>query len=422
MRILLLASLFLFDIPEIRGQDEYFVLKGELKNSRTKEEVPWASLFIKGTSLGVPSNQRGVFEFSIDTQYAGDSLVISALGYQRISFLIQDLKKNEYSILKLNEKTYQLNEVTVESPDPSGIVRLAMDKWVTNFQTSEYEFESFYRTTQKENGKYARLWECAMRGFDKGGDSDKQGPVDIEYLQIRKSDDYRDSRTRWLFAFFKPQFIFGGENHTRNYRAFVKKLEDSSYEYELDSILYLDNTAVYIINAMVKESVKEFLFDVKFYIRADDNTFVQMDFDGKRKIRYVKPSGIPGKLKLGMTEYKSTYVFKEIDHRMYMYYLNVYAAFNWSDESGGVIYDEENSEAIVQNIQTISKTEKSTVNRNFPKHAYGAPHSSYNGVFWKKYEMVRQIPYGKGVIDDLQRETPLEQQFIKNGPVTVKNK
>ncbi len=415
MKILLFTTFFiLFNALNLYSQDG-FRFKGELRNSKTKEEIPWASLFIKGTSLGVPSNQRGEFEFLIDNQYKNDSLVISALGYQRISILINDLK-NEYAVLRLEEKAYQLNEVTIESPDLSRIVTTAMGKWIDNFMNSEYEFESFYRTTQMENGKYARLWECALKGFDKGDYSDKQSRVDIEYLQIRKSDDYRDGRTRWLYAFFKPQFIFTGENHTRNRKVFVRNIEKSVYDYELDSILYLNNVAVYIINAQVKSEVKEFLFDVRFYIRADDFMFIQMDFNGKNKLEYLKPKGIPGKLKLRMAEYKSTYVFKEIGDKMYMYYLNVFAAFNWTDDSGKVIHQEENSEAIIQNIHPVAKTEKSTVKINFPQHSYGTPYTSYNSSFWKSYNLVGQLPYGKNLVKDLERDTSLEEQFTKNGP------
>jgi|694.fasta_scaffold14135_3 hypothetical protein len=410
----------LFIAINLFGQEDYFLFKGELRNSKSNEVIPWASIFIKGTAMGVASNESGQFEFSLAKKYANDSLLISALGYQSVGFVIDDLRKQTYHTMKLTERIYQLKELTIVSPNPTDLVKKALDKWNKNFHVSNYEFDSFYRQTQKEDGKYAKLWECCLRGLDHGYNSSKRGSVDIEYLQIRKSNDYRDSRTQWLIGFFKPQFIFTGENHSRNKDLLIKNFSKSIYTYELDSILYLDNQAVYVVDARVKDSIKEFLFDIRFYIREKDFAFVQMDFSGKSKIQYGKPTGIPGKLKIKMTDYVCRFVFKEFEGKMFMYYLNVNAAFNWTDQQGKKIYQEENSKAIIQNIRLLAQKEKSKVKSNFSNLNYGIPHSSYDSEFWKKYEMARQIPYANGVVKDLHKDISIEEQFAKNGPKPTK--
>lgn len=414
MKSQILIMICLFSILSLSAQND-FLFRGELNNSKTNEKIPWASVYIKGTSVGVPSNEQGRFEFPIAYKHFTDSLIISALGYKPVGFLIEDLRKKAYHVLTLEEKIYQLNEVTIQSPDPAKIMTMAIANWDKNFYTAQYEFDGFYRQTQKENEKYGKLWECALRGLDNGYNTGKLTSVAVEYKQIRKSNDYRDSRTQWLIGFFKPQFIFTGENHSRDKALISKNVTKFIYKYELDSILYLDNKAVYVISAKIKDEIKEFLFDARFYIRADDYAFVQMDFDGKNKLEYVKPGGIPKGLKLKMTEYKSTYIFKEIEGKMFMYYLNVSAAFNWTDPQNKVIFQEENSEVIIQNIHRLDKNEKTTVKQNFPKLAYGIPHSSYAPAFWGSYELVKQIPYAQGLMKDLQKDSSLEEQFIKNG-------
>jgi hypothetical protein len=70
--------------------------------------------------------------------------------------------------------------------------------------------------------------------------------------------------------------------------------------------------------------------------------------------------------------------------------------------TGKAIYREENSEAIIQNIHILEK-EKSKVKSNFSSLNYGIPSGSYDADFWKRYEMVSQVPYSNGVINDLQR-------------------
>jgi CarboxypepD_reg-like domain len=409
-----LASILFLAIP-LFSQEGYFLFRGELHNAKSGEVIPWASVYIKGTSLGVASNERGQFEFSIAKKYLKDSIFISALGYKSVGFVVEDLGGKAYYDLKLEERTYLLKELTVSSPDPKAIVNKAFDYWDRNFCVSKYEFDSFYRQTQNENGKFARLWECSLRGLDHGYNNAKRGSVNIEYLQIRKSNDYRDSRTRWLIGFFKPQFIFTIENFSRNKDLLMKNFQSGKYTYELDSILYLDNKMVYVVDARADDKVKEFLFDARLYIREEDNVFVQMDFNGNRKIDFAKPTGIPGKLKLKFTDYRSTFVFKEVDGKMFMYYLNVKGSFNWTDQAGNKIYQEENSEAIIQNIHILDKKEKSKIKSNFSNLNYGIPHGSYTSEYWRSYELVKQIPYAQGITKDLQKDSSLEEQFIKNG-------
>ncbi len=405
----------LFLALPLLGQDNYFLFRGELHSAKSDQAIPWASVYIKGTSLGVASNESGRFEFSIDERFFSDSLLIRALGYKSVGFVIADLRKQSYHNLKLDERVYQLRELTVVSPNPEAIVKKALDNWNKTFCVSNYEFDSFYRQTQKEDGKFAKLWECSLRGLDHGYNNSKRGSVDIEYLQIRKSNDYRDSRTRWLIGFFKPQFIFTGENHSRNKGLLIKNFTKQICTYELDSVRYLDNETIYIVDGRVKDDVHEFLFDTRFYIRTSDFAIVQMDFNGNRKLDFTKPTGIPGKLKIKMTDYRSTFVFKEVEGKMFMYYLNVKGSFNWTDQAGNKIYQEENSEAIIQNIHTLERKEKSKIKSNFSNRNYGIPSGSYDPTYWKDYKLVRQIPYGNTVVRDLEREASLEEQFIKNG-------
>lgn len=414
MRLLIIVNIyFLLTLPSL-GQDHYSLIKGVLQNAKSGDAIPWASLYIKGSSLGVASNEKGQFEFLIPDKYFNDSLLIRALGYKSVGFSIRDLKEQEYRTIQLEERIYLLKELTVVSPDPKDIVKKALDNWNNNFCVSDYEFDSFYRQTQKENGKFAKLWECSLRGLDHGYKTSRRGSVDIEYLQIRKSNDFRDPRTRWLIGFFKPQFIFNNQNHSRDKDLLLKNFSKSTYTYQLDSILYLDNKQVYVVEAHPSDFAKELLYDIRFYVRADDFAFVQMDFDAKKKIEYGKLTGIPGKLEIKMTDYKCTFVFKDVEGKMFMYYLNVNAAFNWTDQTGKVIYQEENSEAIIQNIHVLGK-EKSKVKSNFSSRNYGIPGGNYDADFWKRYEMVNQIPYANGVINELQKDSSIEEQFSRNG-------
>jgi len=90
-------------------------IDGILEDEQTHAPIAYANIGILNTSVGTISNPDGSFSISIPEQYSRDSLLFAALGYERKSFLIDDVFKEGKLHVSLREQTTLLKNVTVKS-------------------------------------------------------------------------------------------------------------------------------------------------------------------------------------------------------------------------------------------------------------------------------------------------------------------
>ncbi len=87
------------------------VVKGKVINVRTQEPVPYVNVSFKDSKIGTTTDMNG--NFRVDTYYAKDTLVVSAIGFKKKKVVIQKDEVQEIEIL-LEEQSFDLEEVTVK--------------------------------------------------------------------------------------------------------------------------------------------------------------------------------------------------------------------------------------------------------------------------------------------------------------------
>jgi iron complex outermembrane receptor protein len=85
-------------------------LSGQVFDAKTKEPIPGASLFIKGTTHGVTTDAEGHFYFQTGQKFPY-TLVLSFIGYQKTDYIAQGTPVQIF----LNEDIQELNEIVVTS-------------------------------------------------------------------------------------------------------------------------------------------------------------------------------------------------------------------------------------------------------------------------------------------------------------------
>ena len=100
---------FLLIVSVIYGQ--HTIIKGIVSDSITGERLPYASLIIKGTTIGTATDENGSFSFSSPTP--NYCLVISYLGYKTKEITIIPSKTNQLNI-RLKPYGIALKEVTIK--------------------------------------------------------------------------------------------------------------------------------------------------------------------------------------------------------------------------------------------------------------------------------------------------------------------
>jgi len=83
---------------------------GSIKDAQTKEPLPFANVILKGTNVGTISDING--NYKIETKEKADSIVVSLIGYERISKKIQTGRFQTINF-ELNSSTIALQEITV---------------------------------------------------------------------------------------------------------------------------------------------------------------------------------------------------------------------------------------------------------------------------------------------------------------------
>lgn len=110
--LLLCTSIVFLSVIPVLGQS---VIDGVLTDEETMAPIAYANIGILNTPVGTISNPDGTFSISISEQYAGDSLLFAALGYERKSFSIRDILQHDVLRVTLKEQSTVLKNITVKS-------------------------------------------------------------------------------------------------------------------------------------------------------------------------------------------------------------------------------------------------------------------------------------------------------------------
>ena len=123
------------------AQTTLYTIKGKVVEEDGKTPLPYANVFLEGTSYGDITNTKGVFSFAVPAQYKDNGVVrISFVGYQSQTVDVKDLDKP----IKLKDKTIQLSEFTKkEYITPEALLKEIIRRIPENYHSDTFA-SSFY--------------------------------------------------------------------------------------------------------------------------------------------------------------------------------------------------------------------------------------------------------------------------------------
>lgn len=134
-------------------------LKGQVFDKTTNETIPFASIGIKGKTIGTVSDENGNFELPLKEFLDSDSLKFSAIGYQAKNFSISKAKSFNNEKIYLNPSSVQLDEIIIR-PIKTITKILGNKNYNTNVSCSFQGFDNNYKGVEaaiKANNKKGRL-------------------------------------------------------------------------------------------------------------------------------------------------------------------------------------------------------------------------------------------------------------------------
>ena len=259
MRLIKRLSLCLMLIPVLlSGQ---LKVEGTLVDSLTQEPIPFANVWLKGTSNGTLTNNLGRFTIEVDTSLS-DSLEFSLIGYNPKKHNIHLIPKLRPFWIELSSKSFELNAVIITPITAQEYIRRAIISIENNYDIGGRKDRYYYREVIKENGTYNRFTEAILDLYQprlnpsvhdtaiiriKGG----QVLDNAEYIKfmrksIKKKVD-KDNKKRVKkgeltkeftdateYISFSSPYIFIDSNFTTKAPSFLDSIHFDKYEYQIE--------------------------------------------------------------------------------------------------------------------------------------------------------------------------------------------
>ncbi|MDW7694694.1 carboxypeptidase-like regulatory domain-containing protein [Flammeovirgaceae bacterium SG7u.111] len=264
------AFLFMSIHVDTLAQSDYTTITGKILNKKTKEPIPFASIYLKNTSNGTRSNSEGVFVFHIPKNLHNVNVVVSSIGYNAVERLPSVFEKE--NVIYLEESVLELNEVVISAEEQltaKQIIKRAYKLLEENYPTSEYILEGFIRDLQNEDSSYVEFLECAVKLKYQKYNVKFEPQVELQEVRrsfIANKNPWNDEwdRKNLIFDIIEDDFIRFNYGPIK-----VKK----GWDYEVESVLPFGNSYVYKINAGNKGNSKAVLF-----IDIDTFAFVRIEY------------------------------------------------------------------------------------------------------------------------------------------------
>lgn len=368
--------------------------------------MPFASVWIKGKTIGTITNAQGDFDFHIPSEFQNETLVISMLGYKDFEAVVSTLNIDKPLTISLEESLTMLNELVVRDSLTGGdILQQALSRIEENYPMQPFLLEGFYRDIKKVGGTYISLLESAVEIYDesyKRPRNQHKLREGVRLVEVRKSVGYENKFT----AFFDQDNLLEDLllHNTIRYRQ-IEEREEMYAVMKKERDSYYNGNEIYVISYAGD-------YFLKIFIDKSDYSIIHLEFE------IAGSDKIPGRKKnmsSRFTGIKKTIDFKRIAGKMYLNYISVTSKVDWFDtKTNEVKFNTELSQQLLIN-HVIPNTDEeiSSVQK---MNNYGLQHQqgSYNKKFWSKYNVIKDTPIDQKILQDLEKAGPLDKQFEKN--------
>jgi hypothetical protein len=147
-------------------------IRGKVIDSKTSEPVSFAAVHLKNSQFGIYSNAEGDFRILNNPGFQTDSLIVTCIGYYRLTVAFSVLKTSKMNNLKLVRNIRGLSEVKVTARkrrfDPEIIIARALRNIKKNNPVIPFSYVSYYRDYQKDSINYFNLNEAIIQTLDTG--------------------------------------------------------------------------------------------------------------------------------------------------------------------------------------------------------------------------------------------------------------
>ena len=381
---------------------QQITITGKVVDHETKEALPFASIGIVGKPIGLISNEQGEFDFHIPAEMRNDILVISMLGYKTFEAPVWSLISTNPVVIELHAGAIMLKEVVITDSLKAGeILKLALERVESNYPMEPFQLDGFYRDLKKLGGTYISLLEAAVKIYDEN----YQAPRNkfklrerVALQEVRRSIGYSSKFT----AFFDKDNLLEDLllNNNVRYRQFPE--EDIFFK----SLKFEDDTEYNGRDVFVVAHTQDYLLRV--FIDKETYGIIRLEYINDHQADLEKKRGLESRF----VKVKRVIDFKLFEGKLFLNYLTVTSQVNWYDSETGKLKFEAELERrlLINNIHSKSP-ERISLSRKMRSYGLQYQDQPYHKEFWDNYNVIKETPLDKTIVEDLEKEEPLEKQF-----------
>lgn len=407
MRVILFIYFFIL-ANILLAQDSFITISGVVTDIEDQTPLPFASIGLKGTSLGTITNTQGEFDFHIPDSRKDGILVISMLGYKDFSRSVKNLDPVNLNNFSLSKEATMLREVVIlDSLTGGEILQIALNSIEKNYPMKPYSMDGFYRDLKKVDGIYISILEAALNIYDKDYSSPRN-PLKlrerVSLVEVRKSLNYEFEYNKYFDQYNLLEELLL-ENNIK-YRSFT------------DNPLFFQNIFREGINIMGGRTLYE------LNLRGDNGYFLILFIDtetyGIHKMIYRNGDGTTalqeinrsGKRVEKIMKMEKVIEFKEFDGKLYLKYLKVKTFYDWVNRNTGKLEAKtELDQMLLINQVKITNLQWISTGKKMKRYGLQYQDLPYNKAFWDRYNVIKDTPLDQKIMKDLEKYGNLNAQF-----------
>ncbi len=400
----LLLLIFFIGIS-IAGLSQKIKITGKVVDKETKEPLVYASIGIKGKSISTISNLIGEFDFHIPIELRNNFLVINMLGYGTYEAPIWTVLDIQPLVIEMEKKPLELDEVVISDSLRGGdILQIALSRIEQNYPMNPYLMYGFYRDLKKVGGTYISLLEAAVKIYDENYEEPRNKNKLRERValqEVRRSigygskfTDYFDQDNLLEVLLLHNSVRYRLFPHEQSFFDDITRLRDS----------YYDGQEIYILSHKGG-------YNLTVFVEKSSYAIIHIEYEEKLDNRLQRKRGMISKL----VSSKRVNDFKRFDGKYYVNYISVNSKVNWYDiKTEELKFETELQQSLF--INEVLPNAIGRINSQQKMKAYGLHYQDppYNKEFWDNYNMIKESPLDRKIIEDLEKFGPLDKQFRNN--------
>lgn len=400
-----LFFIFFLFVFSLASQAQKITISGKAIDNETKEPLPFATIGIKGKSVGTITNLHGEFDFHIPREFQNDLFVINMLGYQTYEAPVWTLLGSTSLVIEVKKSTLVLDEVLVaDSLNGGEILQIALSRIEQNYPMQPYLMDGFYRDIKKVGGTYVSLLEAAVKIYDE----DYREPRNkfklrerVGLLEVRRSIGYESKFTTY---FDQDNLLEDLLLHNSiRYRHFpAEQIFFNNLKREKDS--YYNGHEIFVVT--LKQA-----YLLKIFVEKGTYAIIHTEYESNQEEDLTKKRGLESKF----VNLKRSIDFKLFEGKYYLNYITVNSKVNWYNiKTKELKFETELNQSLL--INEIFPNPSSRITSTEKMRNYGLQYQDlpYNKEFWDNYNVIKESPLDRKIINDLEKHGALEKQFNQN--------